>query len=194
MIPRLPELFHGVCHPWVAGKNTSMLQMKKLKTYCSPKTIVKESSKDGKGFFAKENIAKGEIVAIKNGHIVDRQEAYRLDREIGDFSLQISDEFYLCPGTKEEVKDIVIFINHSCDPNVGMDGQVNYVAMRDIQAGEELCLDYAMSISGEYELECKCGSDKCRGIITGEDWKIEDLQKRYDAYFSWFIYKKIQSY
>jgi SET domain-containing protein len=175
----------------VRSKNDNIIEVNKLKTYCSPKTIVKESFKGGKGFFSKEKITKGEIVAIKSGHIVDKQEAYRLDREIGDFSLQISDEFYLCPKTKEEIKDLVIFINHSCDPNIGMDGQVNYVAMRDIRAGEELCMDYAMAISGEYELECRCGSDKCRGIITGEDWKNEDLQKKYDKYFSWFLYKKI---
>lgn len=152
--------------------------MNQLKTYCSPKTIVRESSKGGKGLFARKDIAKNEIIAIKNGHIVDKEEAYRLDSELGDFSLQISDKFYICPKTKDEIKDIVIFINHSCDPNVGMDGQIDYVAMRDIKAGEELCMDYAMAISNEYELECKCGSEKCRGIITGEDWKDEDLQKK----------------
>jgi uncharacterized protein len=165
--------------------------MAQLKIYRSPKTIVKKSSKGGKGLFAKENIMKDEIIAIKNGHIVKKEEAYWLDNEIGDFSLQISDEFYICPKNKEEIKDIVIFINHSCEPNVGMDGQINYVAMRNIKAGEELCLDYATAISNEYELECKCGSKKCRGIITGEDWKNVELQKRYSKYFSWFIYKKI---
>lgn len=167
--------------------------MNRLKTYCSPKTIVKVSPKGGKGFFAIEDITKGEVVAIKNGHIVGTEEAIRLDKEIGDFSLQISDEFYICPKTKEEIEDIVIFINHSCNPNVGMDGQVSYVAMRDIKAGEELCLDYAMATTNEYKLECKCGSEHCRGVITGEDWKIKELQKRYDKYFSWFIYKKIHN-
>ncbi len=165
--------------------------MNSFKTYTSPKTSVKISPKGGMGFYAMEDIAKDEVVAIKNGHIVGKEEAYRLDREIGDFSLQISDEFYICPRTSEEVKDIVIFINHSCDPNIGMDGQVNYVAMRDIKAGEELCLDYAMAIDGEYSLECNCGSEKCRKVITGKDWLIPDLQKEYGSYFSWFIFKKI---
>ena len=167
--------------------------MQPLKTFCSPKTIVKESPKGGKGFFAREDIMKDEIVAIKNGHIVKTEEAYKLDKEIGDFSLQISDEFYICPKSKEEIHDIVIFINHSCDPNVGMDGQISYVAMRNINAGEELCLDYAMAITNEYTLRCSCGSKKCRGWITGDDWKNKELQKRYDKYFSWFIYKKIHN-
>jgi uncharacterized protein len=164
-----------------------------LKTYRSQKTMAKESTKGGKGLFAIDNINKGEIVAIKSGHIVTSAEAFKLDKEIGDFSLQISDGFYLCPKTKEEIDDSVIFINHSCDPNIGMDGQVIYVAMRDIHEGEELCLDYAMAITNDYMLDCKCGSDKCRGSITGNDWKRQELQKRYDKYFSWFIYKKIHN-
>ena len=161
------------------------------KTYISPKTIVKKSDKGGKGFFAKENILKGEILAIKDGHIVTSDKALELDKKIGDYSLQISDEFYICPGTKEEIEDVVIFINHSCDPNVGMDGQISYIAMRNIEAGEELCLDYAMALNNDYKLHCNCGSVDCRGWITGTDWKRAELQKRYDKYFSWFIYKKI---
>ena len=161
------------------------------KTYHSPKTVLRESTKGGKGLFAKESILQGEIIAIKNGHFVDAQEATILNRELGDFSLQISDDFFICPKTKEEVEVTSIFINHSCDPNIGMDGQISYVAMRNIQKGEELCLDYAMAITTAYKLQCNCGSNKCRKLITGEDWKFKELQKRYDKYFSWFIYKKI---
>jgi len=60
------------------------------KTYRSPKTIVRQSTKGGKGLFAKEFILQGEIIAIKNGHFVGPHEATILDRELGDFSLQIS--------------------------------------------------------------------------------------------------------
>jgi enoyl-CoA hydratase/carnithine racemase len=58
-----------------------------------------------------------------------------------------------------------VFINHSCDPNVGFRGQVVYVAMRDIAAGEELCHDYSMERSDDYTLDCHCGSPLCRGRI-----------------------------
>lgn len=167
--------------------------MQNIKTYRSPKTIIRLSSKRGKGLFARENIMQGEIIAIKSGHFVNSIEASILDKEIGDFSLQISDEFFVCPMTKEEIDDTVIFINHSCEPNIGMDGQISYVAMRNIQAGEELCLDYAMAMTNDYKLICSCGSVNCRKLITGDDWKIEELQKRYDRYFSWFIYKKIHN-
>src|SRR5512133_2437891 len=167
--------------------------MQMNKTYRSPKTVVRESTKGGRGLFAKEFILQGEIIAIKNGHFVDAHEATILDRELGDFSLQISDDFFICPKTKEEIDETAIFINHSCDPNIGMDGQISYVAMRDIQEGEELCLDYAMAMTTDYVLSCNCGSTICRKLITGEDWKLKELQKRYDKYFSWFIYKKIHN-
>lgn len=160
------------------------------KTWCSPKTEVRKSQKEGDGFFAIKDLKKDEVVAIKSGYIVQTEEAARLDREVGDFSLQISDDFYICPSSKEDIDKFVIFINHSCNPNIGMDGEITYVAMRDIKAGEELCLDYAMAITGAYKLECKCGSEFCRQTITGDDWKNKKLQKKYAHYFSWFIFKK----
>lgn len=164
-----------------------------IKSYRSSKTIIKTSTKGGKGLFASENILADEIIAIRAGHFVNTDEAFRLDKEIGDFSLQISDDFYICPATSEEIDEIAICINHSCDPSIGMDGQICFVAMRNIQAGEELCLDYAMAITGDYKMSCNCGNSNCRKEVTGDDWKKEELQKRYGKYFSWFIYKKIHS-
>ena len=51
-----------------------------------------------------------------------------------------------------------ILINHSCDPNVGVAKQLNeggsydFVALRDIQEGEELRFDYETTeyVVGEY--------------------------------------------
>jgi SET domain-containing protein len=164
-----------------------------IKTYRSSKTVIKTSAKGGKGLFAIEGILPDEIIAIRAGHIVNTEEALKLDKEFGDFSLQISDEFYIAPRTREEIEDIAIFINHSCDPNIGLDGQISLVAIRNIKAGEELCLDYAMAITGDYKMNCNCGNSNCRKLITAVDWKKKELQKRYGKYFSWFIYKKIHS-
>jgi len=161
-----------------------------MRSFTSNKTEIRKSKKQGRGFFAIDDIRKDEILAIRSGHIVQLDEAIRLDKEVGDFSLQISDDHFLCPKTKEELDNIALYINHSCDPNVGMDGQINYASMRDIKAGEELCLDYAMAMTTDYSLECNCGSDNCRGKITGSDWKNKKLQKKYGHYFAAFILKK----
>ena len=75
-------------------------------------------------------------------------------------------------------------------PNVGFRGQIVYVAMRDIRAGEELFHYYAMERSDEYSLDCHCGSPLCRGKITGQDWKLTELQERYGDYFSIYIRNK----
>ena len=66
-------------------------------------------------------------------------------------------------------------VNHSCSPNCGVrlndSGACNFVARESIVAGQEITFDYAMR---NYSVEhfpggCLCGSDICRGSITG--WK-----------------------
>ena len=125
--------------------------MTNIKTYRSPKTEVKSSLMGGRGLFAREEIFKGEVIAVKAGHILRAEEVFEVTKSIGDYTLQIHDDFFLGPRLQEEVEDMVVFINHSCDPNVGFDGQITYVAMRDVHIGEELCHDYAMERTLKYE-------------------------------------------
>jgi len=163
-----------------------------MKTYRSPRLEVREDSLAGRGVVAIADIAKDEIVAIKAGNIITRAELKQATQAAGDMALQIDDDFYLAPRTADDVEDMSVFINHSCDPNVGFRGQVVYVAMRDISAGEELCHDYSMERSDHYLLDCHCGSPLCRGKVTGQDWKIPELQQRYGDYFSIYIRNKFQ--
>lgn len=163
-----------------------------MKTYRSPKIEVRDDTLSGRGVVAIEDIEKDEIVAIKAGNIITRDEIAQATLDAGDMALQIDDEFYLAPRRMEEVEAMSVFINHSCDPNVGFRGQVVYVAMRDIGTGEELCHDYAMERSDDYLLECRCGSPLCRGKVSGQDWKIPELQQRYGDYFSIYIRNKFQ--
>ncbi|MFC2142833.1 SET domain-containing protein [Candidatus Aenigmatarchaeota archaeon] len=168
--------------------------MSKLKSYRSPKVEVKESLLGNKGIFAKEDIKKGEIVFIKNGHIVNFEEAKRYNENLGDlYALQINDDFFLTPTNEEEVENTVIFVNHSCNPNLGPEGQITFVALRDIKSGEELCYDYSTCHTHEFQFECRCGSKSCRKMITGNDWKIKKLQDNYGNNFSSYIIRKIKS-
>ncbi|MBI3074598.1 MAG: hypothetical protein HYY92_00040 [Parcubacteria group bacterium] len=83
-------------------------------------------------------------------------------------------------------------VNHPCNPNMGILGNVINVAMRDVGAGEELTADYAMVYSHpSFRLECHCGAENCRKIITGDDWKKKELQEKYRGFFSAYIQKKI---
>jgi SET domain-containing protein len=70
-------------------------------------------------------------------------------------------------------------LNHACDANLGWAGDV-LVTLRDVAAGEELLVDYAMSVADPaYLLRCHCASYRCRQMVEGSDWRIPQLQRRY---------------
>ena len=85
----------------------------------------------------------------------------------------------------------MIFSNHSCDPNIGVQGQIVFVAMREIEAGEELTHDWATTDDDTYEMECRCRARNCRQVITGQDWRKRELQEKYRGFFSWYLQDKI---
>lgn len=163
-----------------------------MNTWRSPKIELSDATLAGRGVIAREPIARDEIVAIKAGNIITRAGIAAATAAAGDMALQIDDQFYIAPRHADEVDAMSVFINHSCDPNVGFRGQVVYVAMRDIAPGEELCHDYAMERSDDYRLECRCGSPRCRGVVTGDDWRLPDLQRRYRDYFSIYLQLRIR--
>src|SRR5579871_4248012 len=111
-----------------------------VKSYRSPKTQIRESTINKQGLFAKTCITKDEIVVIRAGHILNEEELFANREVIGDADLQISDQFYLAPLSKEEFDNMMTFINHSCEPNLGIMGNCIFVAMSNIQPDEELCL------------------------------------------------------
>jgi uncharacterized protein len=161
-------------------------------SYLSPKTEVRESRIHGRGLFATADIAKGEIVAVKGGHIVDRKTLREeITPRLGSVEIQIDDDLFIAPVTDEECERSMLYSNHSCDPNLGMRGEITFVAMRDIRAGEELTHDWAMTDDDDYSIECKCGARNCRKIVTGKDWRRPELQKRYAGYFSAFLARKV---
>jgi hypothetical protein len=161
-------------------------------SYLSPKTEVRESKIHGRGLFAKDDIAKDEIVAVKGGHVVDRKTLReKVTLRLGPVEIQIDEDLFIASVTGEERELSMLYSNHSCDPNLGMRGEITFVAMRDIRTGEELTHDWAMTDDDDYSADCKCGAPNCRKILTGEDWQRPDLQKRYAGYFSVYLAKRI---
>jgi hypothetical protein len=165
-----------------------MIQM----SYRSPKTAVRESKIHGYGLFAVADIAKDEIVAIKGGRIIDRKTLReKITSALGPVEIQIDDDLFIAPLAEEERELSMLYLNHSCDPNVGMRGEITFVAMRDIFEGEELTHDWAMTDDDHYSVECNCDAANCRKILTGKEWQRADLQKRYAGYFSPYLARKI---
>jgi hypothetical protein len=58
------------------------------------------------------------------------------------------------------------------------------IAMRDIKKGEEICYDYALTEAHEhFQINCLCGRALCRKNVTGNDWKLPQLQEKYGRHF-----------
>ena len=162
-----------------------------IKSFVSPKVAIEKSKVHGVGMHAKEDIKKGEVVFIKGGHILTRDQLF--SSKVINSYLPLDDNYFLGATNKEEEDSIKLFINHSCNANCGLRGEITFVAMRDIKKGEELTVDYAMIDDEEYEFECTCGSKLCRGKVTGFDWKRKELQKRYEGYFARYLEDKINN-
>lgn len=168
------------------GSNTS---------YSSPKVGTRKSAISDRGLFAKESIQKGELIISlvgARGKFINSAEADRLYDAGDDHVIQVEDNLFFNTTSEGEIEK-EDHINRSCDPNCGIMGKLEIVAMRNIQPDEEITFDYTTSESSDYKMECRCGSKNCRKIITGDDWKILELQKRYKGYFSDYLQKKIEN-
>ena len=145
------------------------------------------SSIAGRGLFAVEPVAAGEVVAVKGGHIVDTETMRALPERLRNSEIQIAEGLHLVALTEEEYEPVMLFVNHSCAPNVGFVGNVVLAAMRDVSAGEELTTDYALFDVPDTAWACSCGTSACRGTITGDDWRDPALQARYASWFSRYL-------
>ena len=165
--------------------------MTAVASYISPKAAKGRSSViAGRGLIAVEPIARDEVVAIKGGHIMDTARLRSLPEHLQNSEIQIADGFHLAALHDVEYEPVMLFLNHSCEPNVGFAGNIVLVAMRDIAAGEELTTDYALFDDHDESMTCRCGTRSCRGTITGRDWQRPDLQRRYGPYFSWYLLRR----
>ena len=163
-----------------------------MSSWFSPKTEKRTSSIKGRGLFARYAISAGELVAVKGGAIMDSAAFALVRNQVSPAEIQVEDDLYIAPRTATEVETNILCLNHSCRPNVGVRGQITFVAMHDIPAGSELTIDYAM-IDGDpaERMECSCGAPECRKVITGNDWRLPELRRRYAGYFSRYIQDRI---
>ena len=159
-------------------------------SYLSPKLETRNRPDIGEeGIYALEPLAKDDLLIVWGGDIVDEAELRQLPDALKKMTAQVEEGLFQvsrqpAPGDH---------INHSCDPNAGMRGQIAIVAMRPIAAGEEVCIDYAMVDGTPYdEFDCACGAAACRGHITGDDWQRPELWQRYAGYFSPYLQRRIE--
>ena len=169
-----------------------------IHSYLSDKVRIRKSEINKKGIFAVKPIKKDEILSVYGGYIITRRQYKQLAKNdfkhIGDYAIEVAEGFYLVSSKKGRLEDDDFF-NHSCNPNAGIKGHLIMAAMRDIHPKEEITYDYAMTDAGiDYNFKCSCLSKDCRKVITGGDWQIKRLQRKYKGYISWFVQEKVDSF
>jgi uncharacterized protein len=127
---------------------------------------IKPSKIDGRGCFATARFTKGHKIAEYVGEKISQREIAR--RIKGKRRLYIScvDPYWAIDARK--LGNGTQYINHSCAPNCYVKiiyGHILFFALRDIEPGEEILLDYVDSYHSN-ETRCKCGAPSCRGRIN----------------------------
>lgn len=126
------------------------------------KLEVRTSSIYGRGCFALVPFAKRKKIAAYAGELIrgSRRIEARLRAQRVIKIIRMSDDTAI---DGKVGGDQTAFINHSCEPNAYMRNapgdKVIFFALRDIQPGEEITIDYR---DPELLTKCKCGAPTCR--------------------------------
>lgn len=158
--------------------------------YLSPKLTVRDcADKPGRGVFALEPVRQGELVAVWGGRIVTQAVAEALPPEIRRYVVQVEDAQFLAPV---EPIDAAELINHCCQPNCGLSGQIALVALRPIAPGEEITFDYGTTDSSDFlSFPVACGKSPCRKRLRPDDWQRADVQSVNRGHFSPYLQRRI---
>lgn len=126
---------------------------------------VAPSAIDGQGVFADEPVRArlkiGEIRGESIGVDEARIRATRSERiMIVELSAKKAIDF-------SRSTDPMRYTNHSCKPNAQLvirNGRVEFYALRAIEPGEEITVDYGET-HHEGRLACRCGAPGCKGSL-----------------------------
>jgi uncharacterized protein len=156
-----------------------------------PEVEVRPSDVAGRGLFTRVDLPAGTVVSRLGGTLVDTV-ALRLLLERDDEvdHVRVEDDLHLVlpPGNRNR------FCNHACDPTLGWVDAYTLATRGDVAAGTELLVDYAMSIVDDaWFLRCHCASYRCRQMVEGTDWKIPQLQQRYDGWWTPYVQRLVDA-
>ena len=134
----------------------------------------------GQGLFAEQEIKQGTKIIRYIGEKITHEESERR-LAVGNAYIFGLDERSAIDGSTP--KNTARYINHSCDPNCHTEQFVRIiwiVAIRDIQAGEELTYNYGYELNDEPPEPCHCGAQNCCGYILGPQYwdRLKEIAPR----------------
>jgi SET domain-containing protein len=149
-----------------------------------PSVVVRPSAIAGGGLHASAPLPAGVVVIRLGGRLVDTATLHGLFEHAppGEYidTFAVGDDVHLVlpPGTTAH------YGNHSCEPTMWPVGAYELATCRAVAAGDELTVDYGLiSDDATFRMDCHCGAARCRGVVTGADWRRADLQRRYAGHW-----------
>jgi SET domain-containing protein len=134
--------------------------------YCCFELRIAPSKIHRWGLYAAERIPPRRKVIEYTGEKISRRESKRRADSREEVYLFTLDNYWNIDGAVGGSG--AEYINHCCEPNLVVriiKGHILYMSLREIEAGEELLIDYRFGWDVE-KVPCKCGSPKCRGVIN----------------------------
>jgi SET domain-containing protein len=132
----------------------------------APGLTIRKSRINGKGCFAAIHFKRRKKIAEYTGERITDLEAQKRARKRRYLRICDVDGRFSIDGSRGG--NGTHYINHSCTPNAYMRtlyGHVLFFALRDIQAGEEITIDYEQTLHPDSK-RCFCGAKNCRGTIN----------------------------
>ena len=149
---------------------------------------VRPSPIAGLGLFAARPIAEADGVMRLGGQVIDAAALAALTSPYSSVALDEGEHLLIDPAHP------VRYGNHSCAPNLWVEGALTIIARRDIVPGEELTIDYATQTGTEaWRMTCRCGAPACRREITGADWRLPSLQAAYAGHWTPMLLRRMRA-
>ena len=124
--------------------NIDLIVRARLNSYISPKAEIRGSrGAMGAALFPTGKFRPGEVVYVMGGYVFTRPPSENTGSLFQRSEIQIGDNLFIGAIHPD---DSMIASNHSCDPNTAVQGQIIFVALREISPGEELTYDWATKI------------------------------------------------
>jgi hypothetical protein len=139
----------------------------------NPETVIVKDAKFGKGIFTTSDLPKNAVLFKITGNPICFQQTLELGSN-ECYTLQTGINKYIIPDHPFHLS------NHSCLPNCGINRKMEFITLRDVKAGEELCWDYSTSMmERHWVMQCECGHNECRLLIQDFDLLPDHIQKKY---------------
>lgn len=116
----------------------------------------------GLGLFATKPIKRSVYIATYRGRRISAEEAARLEARGSRYMFEINSRWTIDGSPRW---NLARYFNHSCRPNakpVGRNGGIVFVALRRIEPGEEITIDYGKEYLDYFIAEGGCRCNHCR--------------------------------